>query len=647
MLRRRGARRGADASRRSARPPPARAAGAEGGPGAGDGAAEVPEGPATDWSTLSARLVAVGLPYWTESDERVGARWRLAGVLGLTLATTGCSVAFNFIGRDFFSSISDKDPEAFQRNLAMYVGAIAVAIPIFVMRDFFANRLVLRWRNWMTRDYVGRYFERRTFYKIQSGGLVDNPDQRINDDVAAFCDTSLSLSLSLFNSVIDLVSFSGIMLSIYPPLFGVLLVYAVGGTFLSVRIGEGLIGLNFEQEQREADFRYSLVRVRENAESIAFYGGEENERAILLARLKASLDNFGRVLVGQRNLDFFTSSYRFLIQFLPAAVVAPLYFKGEIEFGVITQSNSAFNHILNDVSLIVYQFGTIASFSAVIDRLGQFTDVLEDVASPGGEGAHLLPRGGISRETLGVNGASGGALLQVEGLTLRTPQTEALLIDGLTCSVREGVPLLVMGASGAGKTSLLRAVAGLWDSGEGTVRIRSGDVFFVPQRPYLVLGSLRQQLLYPTWTECRTDGDEDGGDAPEVDCRPPPSNAELEEVLRTVRLGGLIGRCDGLDAEADWTTTLSLGEQQRLAFARLLLAKPQLALLDESTSALDIDSEALMYRLLRDSGVTYCSIGHRPSLRDYHDEMLTLGGSAEGGGQAERWAVTALPAKSR
>ena len=321
------------------------------------------------------------MPFWTDPKSSSNARWLLAGVVGLTLGTTAISVGFNFLGRDFYNSIAEKQPEEFDRLLKTYIAVIAGAIPVFVMRDYYQSVLTLKWRAWMTEAYVAKYLDRRNFYHIQTGSIIDNPDQRIVDDIANFTTTPLGLGFTILNAGIDLVSFSGILLGIYKPLVGVLFVYSLGGTLISARLGQPLVGLNFEQEAREADFRYGLVRVRENAESIAFYQGEAAERGALVVRLRSAVDNFGELLKATRSVDFFTSFYRYMVTFLPAAVVAPLYFRGEIEFGVINQSSSAFSHILGDVSLVVYQIERLASFSAVTDRLGQMTEVLEKPAA--------------------------------------------------------------------------------------------------------------------------------------------------------------------------------------------------------------------------------------------------------------------------
>ncbi|EFN54030.1 hypothetical protein CHLNCDRAFT_31925, partial [Chlorella variabilis] len=488
------------------------------------------EGASTDLAVILPRLRKLALPYWTESDDRNSARWKLAGVVALTLGTTGVSVLFNFLGRDFFNALSAKDQEKFSEMLIKWLAAICLGIPVYVMRDYYQSKLALEWREHPS-PAAALPTPPPTHHCLQAGALVDNPDQRIAVDVRNFTDTALTFSVVMLNACIDLVSFSGILYSIYPPLFGALAVYAVGGTALSVYIGRPLVGLNFQQEAQEANFRYGLVRVRENAESIAFYGGEDNEQRLLNSRLKAAIGNFLELLKASRNLSFFTSFYRFLIQVLPAAVVAPLYFRGEIEFGVINQSASAFNHILTDVSLVVYQFEAIAGFSAVIDRLGEFDEVLEgsraggtatvdpvkaaasadtdDEAAAGSKADEEAARpGGIVITDL--PGTSGRSLLDIRSLTLQVPSSGATLVSDLTLSVTPGHSLLIMGPSGAGKTSILRTVAGLWNCGSGHI-VRhgqpmgraegEGDIFFVPQRPYVVLGTLRDQVLYPTWAQ--------------------------------------------------------------------------------------------------------------------------------------------------
>ncbi|KAJ4752388.1 ABC transporter D family member 2 [Rhynchospora pubera] len=651
-----------------------------------------------DVATLLRRFWKVAAPYWS-SEDKVQARLRLAAVFALTLGTTGISVGFNFLGRDFYNALANKDQEQFMKQLLYYLGGFATGIPFFVLRDYARETLSLRWRSWMTTYYMKRYFKNRTFYKIQSQSIIDNPDQRIVDDLSAFTGTALSFSLTFFNAAIDLISFSNILYGIYPPLFVVLIVYSLGGTAISIFLGKGLVNLNFMQEKKEADFRYGLVRVRENAESIAFYGGEENELQLLIDRFKRAFENLSELLISSRNLEFFTNGYRYIIQVLPAAVVAPMFFSGKIEFGVINQSVSAFNHILSDFSLIVYQFQAISAFSAVIDRLGEFDDLLDGNESSilskheSTEGIKIAFR--ELWDPLSSNGSTLQSepkkLLEVQSLTLQAPRSRNILFTDLTLEITNKDHLLVMGPSGSGKTSFLRALAGLWNSGSGTIIYyinggrqpsdaaanesaksidnsleaqdeeliqsskyrRLGGIFFLPQKPYMVLGTLRQQLLYPTWTDdllLSSDKPEKKGSLPflsrgsntndAMEKPTMPTSDDLMKVLQSVRLGDILSRFKGLDAIYEWSSVLSLGEQQRLAFARLLLSKPKLVLLDESTSALDDENEAHLYRQIEQAGITYISIGHRKTLLKYHSRVLHIKKSnSDDIGSTSNWSV--------
>ncbi|KAG2248161.1 hypothetical protein Bca52824_087789 [Brassica carinata] len=596
---------------------------------------------ASELRALWKRFWKVAAPYWF-SEDKDQARLRLGAVFALTLATTGISVGFNFLGRDFYNALSNKDQEQFTKQLLYYLCGFAGGIPFFVLRDYAKETLSLRWRSWMTKHYLQRYLKDQTFYKIQSQSMIDNPDQRIVDDLSSFTSTALSFSLTLFSATIDLISFSNILFTIYPPLFLLLLLYSLGGTAISLFLGKGLVNLNFMQEKKEADFRYNLVRVRENAESIAFYGGEQNEMQLLLDRFRSAFDNLTELLIASRNLEFFTDGYRYLIQILPAALVAPMFFSGKIEFGVINQSVSAFNHILGDFSLVVYQFQAISAFSAVIDRLGEFDDLLDNNITSHTMDEIELTYQSAERSSLLVdsNGSSlqsrpeNQKLLEIQELTLQTPTNGTTLVHNLTAHIYDKDHLLIMGPSGSGKTSLLRAMAGLWRSGKGritfylnpqtlenSVNTSPGDVLFLPQRPYMVLGTLRQQLLYPAWTTTTTmDGGSERDDG--MDELKKPTTDDLMRTLKNVRLGHIVDRFGGLDSFHEWSSVLSLGEQQRLAFARLLLCQPKLALLDESTSALDEANEAHLYQQIQSAGITYISIGHRQTLTKFHNKIL-------------------------
>eukprot|EP00210_Caulerpa_lentillifera_P000612 g593.t1 len=654
------------------------------------------EGPSTDPKVIFSRLKKLALPFWTDPEVGTKARLKLGGVVLLTVATTGVSVGFNFLGRDFFNALSDKNVTLFTNQLFKYLGAFTIGIPVFVFKDYFqvghfynamADRdvdllhvqllrflmgtlfgtpiyvsrryfkstLSLEWRDWMSKKFLTDYLENRTFYRVQSTAAFDNPDQRISVDVQLFTSTALAFVLTLLNAGIDLVSFSEILFSIYPPLFIALIIYSVGGTWLSILIGKKLVGLNFRQEAREADFRFGLVRLRENAESIAFYNGEKKEQNLLTTRLQRAIKNYQDLLIASRNLDFFTSFYRYLIMLLPAAVVAPIFFKGEIGFGVVTQSQSAFSHILSDISLVVYQFEAIAGFSAVIDRLGEFQEVTEtcqNAQDPSSTKSSEL----IQLETKDSPQNKTDPLLKIEDLTLLTPDSNSTLIEGLSVEVLPSQSLLVMGPSGAGKTSLLRAIAGLWSSGKGKITRygapisstnKNGSIMFVPQRPYLVLGTLRDQLLYPTWAEVTNTSPPEQN---QLENRPIPDDLELEKAMLNVNLGDVLRRCkeassveNPLDVVTDWSSQLSIGEQQRLAFARILLSNPDLLLMDESTSALDVQNEQALYKLLLRSGISYVSVGHRPSLKQFHSQILNLS-IAEDENSVAEWKLESLDA---
>ena len=379
-----------------------------------------------------------------------------------------------------------------------------------------------------------------------------------------------------------------------------------------------VVGQNAQQLLKEADLRYSLVRLRENAESIAFYGGEAREAEEVGARLDRAVANKREILGTQRNLEFFTTAYTYLVQILPVLVVSPLYFAGTIELGVVTQSAGAFNHVLNDLSLIVNQFEGLSSFSAGLGRLATFVERMESYCDASecaldANATFVLrdePRAAPARRVEATEAAStNGAVLAIDGLRLETPDGNRELFGDLSLEVRGGDHLLVTGASGAGKSSLLRAVAGLWDRGEGSVvRPPRNETVFLPQRPYATLGSLRQQLVYPKTVAEAAARDED-----------------LRAALETCRLGRLAA--SDLDTVRDWGDELSLGEQQRLAFARVLVARPRLCVLDEATSALDLANEAAMYGALAAvPGLTYVSVGHRPSLVDFHARRLDVKG---------------------
>ena len=426
---------------------------------------------------------------------------------------------------------------------------------------------------------------------------MDNPDQRISEDVVNFTTHSLSFLLLALNSAVTLVAFLGVLWGISAGLVAVLFAYAMAGTVLTILIGGRLVGLSYHQYQKEADFRYGLVRVKDNAESIAFYRGEAREQKDLSARLKVAVLNSMTIIGWHRNLAFFSTSYNYAAIIVPIAVVTPMYMRGEVEFGVVTQAAGAFATVLAAVSLIITRFEEISAYLAGVQRLGALWNELDDFD------ADDLRSAIEDKEQHDPDSRT----VTLEAMSVCAPGTPKLLVDQLSFELRRRQSLLIMGPSGSGKSSVLRTIAGLWPSAAGVLeRPPLAELMFLPQRPYMVQGNLRTQLLYP-YPESRVGDD------------------RIREIVELVNLGDVFARVDDdLDRVVDWADVLSIGEQQRVAFARLFLREPRFAFLDEATSALDEENQESLYRLLRESGIGFISVGHRTTLVPYHDRMLQL-----------------------
>ncbi len=550
------------------------------------------------------RFWAIAQPFWS-GDKKWKARGALLLIAFSLVAYTGLSVVLNNQRGALISALSAKDEGRFWQTVTIFLGVLVVYAPLLAGYTFLRDRLALAWRRWLTDSFVDRYFTDRAFYNInQFSPDIDNPDQRIAEDVKSFTQESLLLALVVVESVLSMIAFSGVLWGISRELVIFLLVYAVVGTLVTVGVfGKPLVRLNFEQLKKEANFRFSLVRVRENAEAIAFYQGEDQESSQIKNRFMSAFDNYKRLITWELSLNGLTNFYEFIPFVLPAIVVAPGVFGGDVEVGKVSEAQGAFIRVFFSLNVVVARLQSLTAFGAGIDRLYDFSDAITEETSEKEISKEEQIEDTAVHSTISLETSPE---LVLQNLTLQTPNYQRTLIEDLSLTLDTDGSLLVMGPSGCGKSSLLRAIAGLWNSGAGTIqRPELTNLLFLPQKPYMVLGSLRQQLLYPY-----TDTDIE--------------DEQLRDVLKAVNLPNLEDRSDGFDAVEEWSDVLSLGEQQRLSFARVLLHRPAYTLLDEATSALDQTNEEQLYARLTENKVAYLSVGHRESLTQYHQSLLRL-----------------------
>lgn len=517
----------------------------------------------------------------------------LATVL-LALAATLYAVLLSTVKKFFWNVISQKDVANFGKLLTLYALTVTLGPIVLSLFDWVKDRLSLLWRRALTEELLASYFSRLNYYKLSQGmGHVDNPDQRIAEDVHKFTSRAVRFFTVMGVAVFDFAIFSVILYRIYSPLWYVLVVYATLGTLGTGIVGGRLLELNRMQAMKEANFRFGLVRVREATESVAFYGGEGRESGELMKRFRTAFANAIDLMAKRRDVNLVSKSFSYWAQVLPTAVIAPQFFAGKILMGTISQVFFSFNHVLGSVGLVVSEFAALAEFGAGVKRLKGLADVMER-----GEGIE----GGIVTSIVPGDG------VDVNGLTVETPSwPRRALVKDLDVAVDGGKALLVVGRSGLGKSSLMRAICGLWNYGAGAVsRPPAEETLFLPQRPFVMLGTLRENVIYPS---SRTD----------------VTDEEVEEALRRVNLEYLLDRDEGLLSKGEiLTRRLSLGEQQRLGFARIVISRPKLVVLDESSSALDLDNERDMYAMVKQIGATIISVGNRPSLLDMHDRVLRL-----------------------
>ncbi len=558
------------------------------------------------FSTLAA-VWRIASPYFYSEDRWPG-RLLLAAVIALELGNVGLTVLFNTWNNVFYNALQDRKWDAFVTQL-IYFCLIASALIVLAVYQLYLNQwLQIRWRNWMTSAYLDHWMSGANHYRMQLlGDAADNPDQRISEDIRLFIELTLNIGLQLLNSCVTLLSFMIILwsLSAAAPLhiFGLrydipgyllwaALIYACIGTALTHLIGRPLIGLNFQQQRFEADFRFNLVRVRENSEQIALLDGEDAERNRLLTRFGNVVANWMAIMSRQKKLTFFTATYRQAAVVFPFIMVSPAYFAGAVQLGGLMQTANAFGQVQDALSVFVSIYRSLAEWRAVIERLEGFN------ASVAAARAVAVTPPVIS---VAIDDT---AVVSFKDLTVRLPNGVPL-VNATDLSIKLGERVLVSGPSGCGKSTLFRALAGVWPFGAGTISVpKNARLMILPQRPYFPIAPLAAVVAYPAKPDTYDD-------------------ARIAELVAAVGLPSLASR---IEEEVHWNRMLSLGEQQRLGIARALLNAPDYLFLDEATASLDEPAEAALYRLLeqRMAAATIVSIGHRSTLSAFHQRRLAF-----------------------
>src|SRR5215210_95733 len=543
---------------------------------------------------------ALTKPYWV-SEQRLNALILLATVVGLALGLVWMEVQFNYWNRDFYNTFETKDQAEFFRQLGKFSLLALIYIVMAVYRFYFLQMLQIEWRTWLTDYFMKDWMKDQAYYRMQLLDRgTDNPDQRIAEDLRIFVEYTSDLTLGLLSAVVTLGSFVVILWTLSGPaqlwgmsipgyLVWIALVYAIAGTLLTHFIGRRLIPLEFHRQRVEADFRFGLVRLRENSEGVALYRGEAEELGGLRQRFAAIIGNWWQLMRKRKQVNWFTSFYGQLAIIFPYIVVSPRFFSGAIPLGGIFQTASAFGQVQGSLSWFINAYASFATWKATVDRLIGFHAVLEHVRAEADQ---------IHGER--ITGPEERIALQ--DVKIQLPQGQPLLAD-TSIELKPHEDVLVTGPSGAGKSTFFRALAGIWPYWKGRIRLPKGArLLFLPQKPYLPIGTLKHAVSYP--------------DEPHKH-----SDDEAKSALKSVGLEHLAG---DLERNENWAQLLSGGEQQRLAFARALLYKPDWLFLDEATASLPDEDQASMYQLLKDRlpGTTMVSIGHREALAQFHDRRL-------------------------
>ena len=535
------------------------------------------------------QLCSILAPYW-KSEKKLEA-WGLFSIVISFLILFSLNNAFKtYIPKWAIDSLSAHNSKLFYQTILLGIIALTVSIPMETLTRYFIDKLGVSWRRWFNMNLLTRYFQNKAYYNMGTYSDIDNPDQRLAEDLNDFTQFSVKFFATIGVSLFTLITFSGLLWTISPWLVLSAILYATVGNAVIVLLMRVLVKVNFLNIRYQADYRYNLVHARDNIESIAFYKGEKHEGSVLNRSFNILIENFFRLIKVKRNITFASTTYMMFSVVFPYLILAPRILAGQAPIGLLVQAVAVFAVISADLSIIIEQFPDLSTYGAKIQRLAKFVTGLE--AKPPAAASLISYHQGSE--------------FSFNNVTVETPDLKKTLVKNLNLAIKTGDKLIIRGASGCGKSSLLRAIAGLWCAGQGEIITPNmRDVMFLPQRPYMLIGSLREQLIYPNLDSNISD-------------------EALQHALTEVHLADLPSRVGGFDTVLKWADVLSIGEQQRIMFVRLFLNNPKYAILDESTSALDEENEAIVYSKLQQSNITYISVGHRGSLLKFHDHELLL-----------------------